>query len=51
MADCLAKEMKMQNSMDDVIKGKELVLKELFINEVKNVNGELRMNIFTIGER
>ena len=30
--------------MDNVIKGKGLVLKELFINEVKNVVGELRMN-------
>ena len=41
MADCLTKEMKMPSSMEAVIKDYSLVLNKPFINEVKNVNGEL----------
>ena len=44
MADCFTKKMKMPSSTEAVIQGKELVFNELFINEVKNVNGEMRRN-------
>ena len=44
MADCLTKEMKMPSSMEAVLLGKGLELKEPFLNEVRNVEGELRMS-------
>ena len=34
----------MPSLMDAVIEGNGLILKEPFINEVKNVNGGIRMN-------
>ena len=43
MADCLTKEMKMPESMERVLMGEGLVLKEPFTNEIRNVDGELRM--------
>ena len=43
MADCLTKEMKIPSSREVVIKGKGLILNVPFINEVKNINGELRI--------
>ena len=39
MADCIKKEMKMPILMENVIKGMLFVLKESFINEMKNING------------
>ena len=44
MGNCLTKEMKMPSLMEMVIKGKGFILNEPFINEVNNVNIELRMN-------
>ena len=43
MADCLTKEMKMPESMESVLLGEGLVLKEPFLNEILNVDGKLRM--------
>ena len=43
MVDCLTKEMKMPASMEDVLVKNVLSLREPSLNEVKNVNGELRM--------
>ena len=40
----MTKEMKMPSSMEDVLLGKGLVLKEPYLNEVRNVEGELRMS-------
>ena len=44
MADRSKKEIKMACSMGVVIEGKGLVLKESFLNLIKNVSGEQRMN-------
>ena len=43
MADCLTKEMKMPESMESVLLGEGLTLKEPYLNEILNVDGELRM--------
>ena len=44
MADCLTKEMKMPASMEDVLIKNVLSLREPSLNEIRNVNGELRMS-------
>ena len=44
MADCLTKEMKMPDSMEAVLYGKGLELSEPYLNEIKNIEGELRMS-------
>ena len=43
MADCLMKEMKMPASMENVLIKNVLSLQEPSLNEIRNVNGELRM--------
>ena len=43
MADCMTKEMKMPESLEDVLLENKLTLNKPYMNEVRNVDGEIRM--------
>ena len=44
MADCIKKEMKLPGLMEVVIEGKGLILNTPFKNEIRYIDGELRMD-------
>ena len=43
MADCMTKEMKMPESLEDVLLENKLTLNKPYMNEVRYVDGEIRM--------
>ena len=44
MADCMTMEIKVLSLMEVVIKGKGLILNTPFVNEIRNIDSELRMD-------